>query len=1078
MKITIPVKECDIYQSFVFDCTIAFPKKKHFWERKKEISVSASASCNNKYVSGVSLCRANSGDSYKETVIVSGKNGDILQEKFDVKLTLNAKQLKEDKPDSAKIEICLLIDSKAIKELPEKLDFVYEEAKVEMRFDILNPRITYEKITGRYNFANLKIFNDTPDVPVDVNGTIEVETEDGAKVQNLITVDGENGNQFDATNLQTCQKTVNGTTASKTYKIYLNKAGIPRLTKGSTKFTIKVTGSRFYVLGNKNLSGDPDIQQRQFSITKDIRPSALSLQITNFDEKKSGVNIGDENNTSTYSFLPNDERMSRPVTLTLSNVAKEKITDGAGVMVSDVKVYEEGTTDRYLKNKQGQIINAVIKSKIKGLDGKNQVFLEDGSGQAVEISMQFDAQEITSTGNGKSEFDIKTRIVFQYWENIKGAPQNEYNANKKDGDVTVMWHLKMLPHEEWLCIDYGSSAIVCSYGTQGVQDDKAPLLKLRDRKQQLYKEDDVFRGRFAEADAEQGPYFLNSDIILYHRATNNGNPQSSLCSEQPLKANLSYNNEAVLLSPTPSLTKAHYQFLLPCMKILVGNTFLPGSVQYGEFQYCRKSANGEIENVKAKDVKDDDNCLLRVDTVLKESYHVLFRFFISPLISDINKVNKLALTYPNTYTPVHLRSLEAIAKSAFPNLLRFNPVAESDAVAAYYVKHWSDYHNSLDMDKGKEEYALVYDMGAGTLDLTYFTKKWDSATNAYDVRVTGKIGTGKAGNYLDYVIADIVVRLKKLDSGLTNLKVKGDASLHSLRIDLKRIVKDVIKPKLSEEDCEIEFEFNGSKYKITTSEIIKYPSFVKFIREITIDIIKKVANYLDKKKPKINTVIMSGRSCKLPIIKEKIKEAVTAIARDEGSGTTYVSLDTPVSLEGKNSLKSYDADLQKTVVVEGATILSCIDEQEEKSVRFTARRLYSSYGVFYKDHDSNKLRYAELINHDEMPYGEHGMIKSEPKTISTVAGNTRILLVQTYLSDKDTEACYTNGDREFISEMSEFSTAGYSNQQLKLSLEIDEDNAVTLYIGNSQAPGEPPKGYNLKSMVTRRSLWPLVFREN
>lgn len=887
----------------------------------------------------------------------------------------------------------------------------------------------------------------------------------------MLIVKGGGSNHFEARDLLPCKGSECEKFPSKVFKICLNKEKLPRLTKSETKFSLEITGSRFYVSGDKNLSGNPDTRSCEFYITKDIHPSALLVQITDFEGAGQNVENGSIIDLSEYSFLLNSKLKSKEVTLLLSNVAKEAIIGGAGVMVSDVNVYEEGTSDKCLINEEGALINNVIKYEITGLDDKGTVFLSDGGGRSVKVSMQFDPSAITSTRSGECAFSIKTRIVFQYWENSEGASQDQYGDRKRQGDVIVIWHLKVLPHEEWLCIDYGSSAIVCSYGKQTVHDDKAPLLKLRARKQRLYKGDDAFKEKFSEDDAEDGLYFLNSDIILYGRTAVGGAEYSSLCSEQPREMVLPYHSQAVLLSPTPSLVRAWYQFLLPCMKILVGNTYLPKD-QYGLFAYFRKSADKGIEYVKAGDVTDDVNCLLRVDAVLKESYHVLFRYFISPLIGDISRVNKIALTYPNTYTPVHLKLLGTIAKWAFPNLLRFNPVAESDAVAAYYVKHWSDYHGSLDGDKQKEEYALVYDMGAGTLDLTYFIKKWDEATKMYDVEVKGKIGTGKAGNYLDYVIAEIVVRYMGLDSGLTNLNVKGDANLHSLRIDLKRIVKDEIKPKLGKEGCEIEFKFNGGKYKINTLEIINDDSFSEFIKEITTNIIRKVANYLGKNKPIINTVIMSGRSCKLPIIKEKIKEAVRGIARP--NDITYVSLDTPVSDKGKNKLKSYDADLQKTVVVEGAAILSCLSEQEDKSVKFIVRRLYSSYGIFYKDYANNQLRYEELISHNDILFDSNDTIKS--KTINIAVGSPTILLVQTYLSAEDTEKCYKENNCEFISEMSEFSTAGCNNSQLRLSLEIDADNTVILYVGNSQAQGETPKGYNLKSAVMRRSLWPLVFR--
>ena len=153
---------------------------------------------------------------------------------------------------------------------------------------------------------------------------------------------------------------------------------------------------------------------------------------------------------------------------------------------------------------------------------------------------------------------------------------------------------------------------------------------------------------------------------------------------------------------------------------------------------------------------EEDNSLSNIQTLFDEAYKIVFRYYLDKQINEIDRVNRVVLTYPNSYTPEHLKVLEKIAVSTFRNIrpgyLRF--VSESDAVAAYYMEHWKDYNPTGDMKK--TENILVYHMGAGTLDLTYLTKTYDHASDTYTLEIKGKLGISKAGNYLDFVLAKFI----------------------------------------------------------------------------------------------------------------------------------------------------------------------------------------------------------------------------------------------------------------------------------------------------------------------------------
>lgn len=86
----------------------------------------------------------------------------------------------------------------------------------------------------------------------------------------------------------------------------------------------------------------------------------------------------------------------------------------------------------------------------------------------------------------------------------------------------------------------------------------------------------------------------------------------------------------------------------------------------------------------------------------------IVQIFVSPITGDKRKLNKVVLTYPNTYTPTHLGILRDIAYKTFPYLrdgyLKF--VSESDAVAAYYLANWSKF-NKVGNIKEKKRYLCM-----------------------------------------------------------------------------------------------------------------------------------------------------------------------------------------------------------------------------------------------------------------------------------------------------------------------------------------------------------------------------------
>ncbi len=211
----------------------------------------------------------------------------------------------------------------------------------------------------------------------------------------------------------------------------------------------------------------------------------------------------------------------------------------------------------------------------------------------------------------------------------------------------------------------------------------------------------------------------------------------------------------------------------------------------------------EQKLVKHKDENEYVKRKIKITTILQNAYESIFRDFVYPQVhqqlenedSLTSVLNKIVLSYPNTFSPLHIKHIkEDVILQQFPefdkNHIKF--ISESDAVAMYYAGN--------KYDKAKPEYVLVYDMGAGTLDITYFyiTRK-DEKTN---INIIGKSGKTTAGNYLDRLIAEHIYLLNK-DKFKTKLFTDGNNKIereHS--IILKNYVKKIIKPNLYQKSIE------------------------------------------------------------------------------------------------------------------------------------------------------------------------------------------------------------------------------------------------------------------------------------
>lgn len=796
------------------------------------------------------------------------------------------------------------------------------------------------------------------------------------------------------------------------------------------------------------------VRQTHFTLLKDQQGTEMIVEVKRPGcEEWKMVDNSQTQPTIRMTFVPRS-RLTGRASVKILNIATDNSNRQAGLYINNLTITEQ-LIDENIKviGIDGSAIRRFISLDGRDVESMQGVglFIPNGHDSKSIVNITFSPEGIVDlVGSPTYNFQLRTELSFDYWEDKDGIGQLT-DEMRRTMSIPLMWNLHLEPNPEWLCVDYGSSAIVCNYDNQ--------VVDLRRQKVAIFR--DYADGRFSNDDIENGTPFLSSDI-LFHSVPNA--EESTLCSQQKVGEDgryPAYENLSVCLSPTSNLIKNNVRTQLPCLKILMGNEFLPKKPDFETFRYMRRDSVGALGLIEAKSamINKEETCLLRISSIFNESYEALMRYFILPQTRD-RSINKLVLTYPNTYTPAHLHQLEKIVRRTFPKVrqgyMRF--VSESDAVAAYYLDNWDSFNHNGDINK--DETILVYDMGAGTLDLTLLRKAKEKHDKIV-VEILGKIGTGKAGNYLDFLLCEMLndkygTKFAQKPLTVSTASTPDVATLEE-RIRLKELVKNKVKPNLKPDQI---IQIGGLAFK--SDDILEDERFDTFMRDITEGIIKQLLNHIGMSRLHIDTILMSGRGCRLKPLRAALGEALTKIGSPNARVVKIPSTD----------------NKEKTAVAEGAMAMVARLSSSESPIVIRSHRLYASYGLIYR-RLGGSYSYAELLNSTNMPYAvdwEHHDDFEGPNVVveGTAAAGT-IKLVQTYLSPAETEEAYGKGDMEYISEMEEYDMANLGGRnRLNVKLKLDYRNNIALYVNGLESVGSSPKGIDLTSEITKRSVWPVT----
>ncbi len=321
--------------------------------------------------------------------------------------------------------------------------------------------------------------------------------------------------------------------------------------------------------------------------------------------------------------------------------------------------------------------------------------------------------------------------------------------------VEVPFTLEKLPSPLWLAIDFGTSSISAAQGKadrvkiidlQQVEDSSDRALQIarnfRDFDTLNPEIDTDFLPSYVLCDADQRQEPSHKSYVL---AGFSGFQPASLCPGAP---------SFISLPPSTTQLQRHADRVIFSLKSWLGQAAfyinLPTRVRY--------------RNEDDEEVQDSS---LELEPLMESAFAALATAYLA---KPIYRGGQLVVTHPNTFTEVHCERLKRCVFQAVSKPLdipledRIALISESDAVAYYYCQQ----RRNEGPVKGTER-ILVYDFGAGTLDLTLVRLKWHERTASRPPEewvVENRLGVPVAGNHLDSILARLIDELLSDDAVL------------------------------------------------------------------------------------------------------------------------------------------------------------------------------------------------------------------------------------------------------------------------------------------------------------------------
>ena len=484
------------------------------------------------------------------------------------------------------------------------------------------------------------------------------------------------------------------------------------------------------------------------------------------------------------------------------------------------------------------------------------------------------------------------------WEVYKDGQYNPTNVDRFSTELELTGVLKHRPPHHVLAVDFGTSALAIAHAV-GPDPEAIMLLPLQRRLQEIQKQDN-FDYRFDDAGLSSSFLCSECNVNLDEKKLETLSPDSEDFLTLPLRIYAARNVPEKVFLSLKALISAGYRWL----------PLNPAIHPY-------LNSDGILERTQDPPL----------DEVILGAYRGLVKRFVEPILASQGKqgFSHVLVSHPNTYTQNHVRQLRQVVEQVFagytmpPNIVypeNIHFFSESDAVAYYYLIHAKEL-NGHDWSRiPTHERILIYDIGAGTLDLTYLEVVWYE--NPYGgktpekIRIKHRAGVNRAGNLLDECIArDLHERLtRELKDELYVSRIVVDEKeamdsetrqtmdvlrqeIHKLKVDLAkgdkalrvRLTPEGMKPIVEAKGGDTPSLYEGctSVNGTLTGEVFWEPTHDEvlngryanaFIEQVTEN---EIWDFFSDNIPRLDTIIVSGRTSLWPGFEERLKTTLSSV---------------------------------------------------------------------------------------------------------------------------------------------------------------------------------------------------------